>query len=79
MRSHSAIVKAVGATRLATELGLSDAGPVHQWNRNDSIPAPYWAEIERLGHATLDELAAAAETKRRAAQAPQQSPQASAA
>lgn len=42
---------------------------VKAWSLNDSIPGPYWQSIADAKLATLEELAAAAEAKRRAAPA----------
>lgn len=44
-----------------------DGNTVKGWKRNDSIPGPYWQGFADARIATLEELAAAAEEKRRAA------------
>jgi hypothetical protein len=44
-----------------------DGNTVKGWKRNDSIPGPYWQSFADARIATLDELAKAAEEKRRAA------------
>jgi hypothetical protein len=44
-----------------------DGNTVKAWARLDSIPAPYWQGFADARIATLEELAAAAEAKRRAA------------
>jgi hypothetical protein len=44
-----------------------DGNTVKGWKRNDSIPGPYWQAFADARIATLEELAAAAEEKRRAA------------
>lgn len=44
-----------------------DGNTVKGWKRNDSIPGPYWQAFADARIATLEELAAAAEDKRRAA------------
>jgi hypothetical protein len=44
-----------------------DGNTVKGWKRNDSIPGPYWQAFADANLATLEELAAAAEAKRRAA------------
>jgi hypothetical protein len=44
-----------------------DGNTVKGWKRNDSIPGPYWQGFADARIATLEELAAAAEAKRRAA------------
>jgi hypothetical protein len=44
-----------------------DGNTVKGWARNDSIPGPYWQAFADANLATLEELAAAAEAKRRAA------------
>lgn len=40
---------------------------VKAWSLNDSVPGPYWQAFADAKIATLEELAAAAEDKRRAA------------
>lgn len=68
MRCHSTIVRQFGAIALGRALqaeGLDVGATTPQrWADRDSIPNEYWAAIARLGIATLDELAAAAETRR---------------
>ena len=44
-----------------------DGNTVKGWARNDSVPGPYWQAFADANLATLEELAAAAEAKRRAA------------
>ena len=44
-----------------------DGNTVKGWKRNDSVPGPYWQSFADARIATLEELAAAAEEKRRAA------------
>jgi hypothetical protein len=44
-----------------------DGNTVKAWARLDSIPGPYWQGFAEAQLATLEELAAAAEAKRRAA------------
>ena len=44
-----------------------DGNTVKGWKRNDSVPGPYWQAFADARIATLEELAAAAEEKRRAA------------
>ena len=44
-----------------------DGNTVKGWKRNDSIPGPYWQTFANARIATLEELAEAAEAKRRAA------------
>lgn len=66
MRSHKQIIAdADGPTAMARRLGMEDAGPVHQWVRNNSIPAPYWADVAEANIATLEELAHDAKGRRR--------------
>jgi hypothetical protein len=66
MRTHQQIIAAAnGPTALARQIGLEDAGPVHQWVRNNSIPAHYWTDVVEAGAATLEELAAAAKARGR--------------
>jgi hypothetical protein len=64
MPSHTDIIKAHGATKLATqlaELGHEDMKPgrVQQWANRDSIPPEFWQDLDRLGVTTLADLAAA--------------------
>jgi hypothetical protein len=67
MRTHTEIIRAVGATALAR--GLGDLGmKVHQstpqrWADRNSIPGQYWAAIASLQIASLEELAAAADAR----------------
>lgn len=73
-RSHQKIIDdAEGPTAVARLIG-AEPGTVKQWRRLSSIPAPYWDDLTKAGIATLEELAAAAATRR----APKQ-PEASAA
>lgn len=65
MRSHGQIINEVGISKTAETLGLQP-GTVKQWKRGDSIPAGYWKALRDHGLATLEELAAAAESRRRA-------------
>lgn len=65
MRTHSQIVAAAGKPEaVAIRRGVS-VHTVRSWTQRDSIPAEHWAGFAREGHATLDELAEAAEAKRR--------------
>ena len=59
MRSHSEIVRAAGALRLAALRRVS-MRTARAWAARNSIPARHWAALVRSGHATLDELAAGA-------------------
>lgn len=64
MRTHeSVITEAGGPTKLGKAIGV-DGGVVKQWRRLNSIPAPHWRAIVDAGHATLDELADAAASRR---------------
>lgn len=72
MRSHQQVIDdAKGPSALAHTLGV-EPGTVKQWKRNNSIPAPYWQAISEADIATLDELAAAAATRRELAPAESQ-------
>lgn len=68
MRTHSQIIdEAGGPSALARTPGVEvDPGTTKQWKRGDSIPAPYWAAIADAKLATLEELAEAASSKKRA-------------
>lgn len=68
MRTHTQIVKAVGASELAHQLrarGIAIAlNTPQRWAERDSIPAQYWPDVVAIGAASLNELAIAAATKR---------------
>lgn len=68
MRDHSTIVREFGAQALGralTNQGLEVSATTPQrWADRDSIPGEYWAALDRLGIATLRELAGAAASKR---------------
>lgn len=65
--SHRAIIaRANGPTAVGREINV-DPNTVKAWSRLDSIPAPHWQAITDAGLATLEELAAAAAAKSRAA------------
>jgi hypothetical protein len=61
-RSHSEIMDAVGASNVASLLGVS-VHTARSWIRRDSIPAEHWLMFSEHGHATLEELAKAAARK----------------
>lgn len=62
------INRAGGPTRVGSLLDPPvDGNTVKAWARTDSIPGPYWQGFADANLATLEELAAAAEDKRRAA------------
>lgn len=68
-RSHAEIVRAVGAPVIFSALknqgiDLGSVGRVHAWTLRDSIPGEYWSAFARAAFATLEELAAYAETKK---------------
>lgn len=68
-RSHAEIIRSIGAQNLRKALeseGLDVPSPsgVQQWVQRDSIPGEYWNAFARAGFATLEELAAYAETKK---------------
>lgn len=64
MRTHTEIVSAAGADRLATLRSVS-LHTARSWAQRDSIPSEHWADIAREQLATLEELAAAAAAKAR--------------
>lgn len=70
MRTHSAIVRAIGAAalaRLLTEQGVEVGTSTPQrWADRNSIPGEYWAALDRLNVASLHELAAAADAGQQA-------------
>lgn len=45
---------------------MVEANTTKAWNRTDSIPSAYWEACAGTGIATLEELAAAAASKRAA-------------
>lgn len=64
MRTHSDIVSAAGADKLAALRGVS-IHTTRSWAVRDSIPAEHWSALVRERLATLDELAEAAAAKPR--------------
>ena len=64
MRTHQQIIDDAGGPSTMDRAAGAKSGTAKQWKRLNSIPAPYWAEIARQGLATLEELAAGAETRR---------------
>ena len=56
MRSHSQIIRDVGAETVADRTDTS-IHTVRSWAQRDSIPAVQWAWFASQGHATLEELA----------------------
>lgn len=66
MRDHQEIITfAGGVPSLARKLGLADRPTtVRSWWARNSISPDYWPEIERLGFATVRELAAAKPKRR---------------
>lgn len=74
-RSHAEIIRSIGAQNIRKALeaaGLDVPSPsgVQQWVQRDSIPGEYWNPFARAGFATLEELAAYAETKKTIAPSP---------
>lgn len=64
MRTHSEIVSKAGPDKLATLRKVS-LHTARSWAQRDSIPAEHWQALVMAGHATLEELAAAAATRTR--------------
>lgn len=72
IRTHTEIIKAHDGPGKVAALVHGEIGGdaevirkrVNSWSANNSIPGEYWPLIERLGLATLDELAAAAEARK---------------
>lgn len=64
MRTHLDIIAdAGGPTKLGVLINV-EAGLIHAWKRENSIPAAYWPRIVAAEISTLDELAAAAEARK---------------
>lgn len=59
MRTHSEIVKAIGAAELAALTGAA-LPTVYSWGQRDSIPADHWLTLVDKGHCSADELMAGA-------------------
>lgn len=59
MRSHSDIVKAIGAAELADLTGAA-LPTVYSWSQRNSIPADHWQALVTAGHCTAEELMAGA-------------------
>lgn len=69
VRSHAQIIREAGAPAIFVALAregvaIPNIGRVHAWALRDSIPGEYWNAFARAGFATLEELAAYAETKK---------------
>lgn len=66
--SHRSIIfRGGGPARVGAALQPPvEANTVKAWSRTDSIPGAYWQALADARLATLEELAAAAEDKRRA-------------
>lgn len=62
MRTHAEIVKAAGIQAI-TGLTGKPFSTVSSWALRDSIPSEYWAALIDAGHATSEELIAAASKK----------------
>lgn len=61
MKTHAQIVRDAGkADEVALLCGVT-VYAVRSWVQRNSIPGDKWATFARAGHATLDELALAAE------------------
>lgn len=73
MRTHSDIVSAIGAEKLA-ELRTVSVHTARSWAQRDGIPAEHWAGIAGAGHATLKELAEYAAANPRKRPDPTQAP-----
>ena len=69
--SHRGIImRAGGPARVAASLDCEPAVPretVKSWAKTDSIPGPYWLAFVTSDLATHEELAQAADDRRRAA------------
>ena len=62
MRNHSTIVQEAGAEQIALLTG-KPIYTVRSWRVRGSIPSEYWAALIGAGHATAEELIAAAAGK----------------
>lgn len=73
MRTHRQIIQKHGASRLVRDLqGVGvrvNVTTPQRWADRDSIPGEYWATLADLEVATLDELAAAAASRRQTSNA----------
>lgn len=68
-RSHAEIIRTPTAASVRTTLqskgfATLTIGSVNAWAMRDSIPGEYWKALAEGGFATLDELAAYAESKK---------------
>ncbi|WP_181321168.1 hypothetical protein [Sphingomonas sp. PP-CE-3G-477] len=64
MRTHTEIVNAAGADRLATLRRVS-LHTARSWAQRDSIPAEHWSDIVKADIASWEELGNAAAAKPR--------------
>lgn len=69
MRTHAEIVVAAGKSEEVALRRRVSVHTVRSWIQRDSIPSEHWAAFARDGVATTDELAQAAEAKRRSDEA----------
>ena len=65
MRTHAAIVNAIGPAKVADRYSLS-IHTVRSWVSRDKIPDEYWADFAKRNEATLAELAEHAAKKKAA-------------
>jgi len=68
MRTHRDILRNAGHSQVAA-LTKRPITTVRSWDQRDSIPPDMWLDLSQDGHATLEELALAANARVR----PQQS------
>lgn len=69
MQSHSDIVRRAGSAESVAQARGVSVHTVRSWIARNSIPAEHWLAFSAEGITTLDELAAAAATKRASAPA----------
>lgn len=65
MRTHADIIRNAGEDAVHA-LTRASIHTIRSWVQRDSIPAPHWVTLVTAGHATADELMAAAAAKRAA-------------
>lgn len=63
MVTHADIVRAAGRVEDIASLHGVSVYTVRSWIQRNSIPADKWAAFARAGHASLADLAAAAERR----------------
>lgn len=67
MTTHSDIIRRATTPAVIKAVGVVSIHTVRSWIQRNSIPSEHWAALANAGLATLDELAAAAAEKLKAA------------